>query len=90
MVYLIVIFCSPAYFAKRRMWGAFVLNLCFYGFAWLLLISIVGAIFSLMPWAPGVAHAMFYGRKEMVEEAAEIFADKMTEKLTRKKAETVQ
>ena len=85
MTYLIVIFCSPLYFAMRRMWGAFVLNLCFYGFAWLLLISIVGAMFSPIPWAVAVVHAMFYLRKEMIEEAATIMADKMAERLASKR-----
>ena len=44
-----IIFASPLYFLLRGKIGPFIINSLFYGIAVLLLITIFGAIFALIP-----------------------------------------
>lgn len=82
MMYLVIIFASPLYFAIRGKWGSFILNSLLYGLSWLLLITILGAILAPLPWILSVGHACWHLRKELMEEHATMIASKMAEKMT--------
>ena len=78
---LMVIFISPLYFALRKKWGAFTLNAILYGLACIFLLSIIGAFIAPIFWVPGVGHAGWHLRTEMMTEHAEMIAAKMAEKM---------
>jgi hypothetical protein len=80
MTYLCIIFASPLYFFARKNWGAFTLNAILYGFACLLLVTIIGAAFAPIFWALAVGHAGWHLRRELMTEQAELIASKMAEK----------
>jgi len=78
MMYFIVLFVPPWYFAIRKKWGAFLINGFFYLCSFPLLIFFgIGVI----PWALCVGHAGWHLRKEMMEEHAQMIATKMVEKM---------
>jgi uncharacterized membrane protein len=82
MMYLVVIFVSPLYFALRKKWGAFVLNALLYLMALsTILVFGIGLIF----WALAVGHAGWHLRKELMAEHAEMIATKMAEKMREEK-----
>lgn len=83
MTYLIIIFIPPVYFLMRQDWLGFIVNSIFYGLAVLLLLSIIGAIFSPFPWAIAMGHASWALRKQIMEEQATIMAKKMAETFRR-------
>lgn len=90
MMYLAIIFCSPLYFAVRKQWGAFTLNLILYGLALLsipfILLMGIGLPFVFIFWALGVGHAGWHLRRQMMQEHAEMIANKMAEKMYQQKA----
>jgi hypothetical protein len=79
MMYFVVLFASPLYFLIRGKIGGFILNSLFYGAALILLVSFVGAFLAPLPWFIGVGHAMWHLRKEMMEEATTLMAQKMAQ-----------
>jgi len=79
MTYLIIIFIPPIYFLMRSDWIGFCVNSVLFGLAWLLLVSIIGAVLSPLPWALAVGHASWTLRKQLMEEQATIMARKMAE-----------
>lgn len=82
MMYLTIIFVSPLYFALRKKWGAFTLNLILY----LLALSTVMVFgIGVFFWALAVGHAGWHLRKEFMEEHAEKIAEKMVEKIKKEK-----
>lgn len=78
MIYLITILIPPLYFALRKKWGSFVVNEFFYLLSFPLLI-LWG--FGVVIWMFCVAHAGWFLRKELIEEAAETLASKMAGKM---------
>jgi hypothetical protein len=81
MIYLCLIFMPPIYFLTRKKWGGFILNSILYGLALLCICSIIGIMIAPLFWLLSVGHAAFSYRKEATEQAAEIFATKMAEKM---------
>ena len=79
MTFLCVIFVSPVYFAVRRNWRAFALNAMLYGFACVLLISIIGQAFASIFWALAVGHAGWHLKKELMTQQGELIATEMSE-----------
>lgn len=81
MMYLIVIFIPPLYFAIRKKWGAFILNSILYGLA--LFCLLVFVLWFVVPffWMLAVGHASWHLRREMMVEQAELLATKMAEKM---------
>lgn len=76
-MYLTAIFLSPLYFMIKGKWGAFFLNSIFYAIAVVLLCTIVLAFLAPIPWFIAAIHAIMDYRKQLVEEAATIMANKM-------------
>lgn len=74
-------FCSPLYFALRRRWVAAAAHGILYLLAVALIVSLIGAIFGVLLWFFGVAHATWDLRSVMMEQAlqrqAELIAQKM-------------
>ena len=78
MMYFVVLFVSPLYFALRGKWGGFILNAILYLLALLTVFVFgVGVIF----WLLGVGHAMWHLRQEMMEKQADLIATKMADKM---------
>lgn len=80
-MYFAILFIPPVYFMARGKWGAFTVNSIFYGIAWLLLITLIGAAISPLFWLMSVGHAGWYFRQEMLEKHADMIASKMAAKL---------
>jgi hypothetical protein len=85
MMFFVVLFAPPLYFARRKKWGAFICNSFLYGLACLFLISIIGAFIAPFFWILAVGHAGWHLRTEMasqmIQEHAEVLATKMAEKM---------
>lgn len=78
---VVAVFCPPAYFLIRKRWVAFVIHCVVYLLAVALLISLVGAIFGILLWFFGFAHAMWDLRvrvtDEIISKQAQAIAEKM-------------
>lgn len=79
MMYFVVLFVPPLYFAIRKKWGAFLINGFFYLCSFPLLIFWG---FGAIIWALCVGHAGWHLRKELMEEHAQMIATKMVEKMS--------
>jgi hypothetical protein len=79
--YLAVVFMAPVFFLMRGKYGPAFINAFFYGMACLFAITIIFAVVAPLFWMISVMHGMWYLRKEMVAEDAEVLATKMAEKM---------
>jgi hypothetical protein len=82
MKYLIAILMPPLYLFHRKKWIGFLVSLCLYCVAWLMLVTIFFAVFSPIPWFLSAIIALWYLRIELMHEHAEIMATKLAEKMT--------
>lgn len=81
MTYLAIIFASPVYFAMRKKWSAFVLNLALYLTALVLCMTIVLALGGVFLWMLAVGHAGWHLRREMMEQHARMIATSIAEQM---------
>jgi len=76
-MYFVIIFIPPLYFAIRKKWGGFIVNLILMILAAVTMpLAFIGFIF----WIFAIGHATFHYRRELMEKHAELIAAKMKEK----------
>ncbi len=77
-MYLLAVFCSPAYFFVRKRWVAFGVHCVIY-FSALLLLFVFGL--GVIPWFIGALHAVWdlrsVIREKEMQRQAQLIAEKM-------------
>lgn len=81
-MYLLAVFCSPAYFAIRGKWGSFIVNSVLYLLALATLMVFGIGIFF---WLLGVGHAVWDLSSAMREQAMRRQAQLIAENLKQNK-----
>lgn len=79
MIYLLAVFLPPVYFMLKSRWVAASVTgaICFVAF--ILTLSMVGAIVGIPMWFVCSACAIWDLRKQLIEEQASVMAKKMAE-----------
>lgn len=78
MMYFVILFVPPLYFAIRKKWGACIVNGFFYLCSFPLLFFFG---FGVLIWALCIGHAGWHLRRELMDEQAQMIATRMVEKI---------
>ncbi|MEA3245411.1 MAG: hypothetical protein U9Q74_04585 [Gemmatimonadota bacterium] len=73
-LYLLAVFCPPAYFAVRHKWASFAINGLVYLVSFPLLLFFGVGLFT---WMLSSVHAVWHVRAELIEHHATVIALKM-------------
>lgn len=80
-MYFVIIFISPLYFLLRKKWGGFIINTIIYLIALFFVFTVIFIWVAPVLWILAMGHALWMYRKELMEEQAEMIAEKIAGKV---------